>query len=1051
MRNSPELLHIGSLKSWITPECISINRLPMRATLYPFPSAASAKTGTREKTPWFQPLNGPWQFKAAPRPEEVTLDDVAADTDRSAWDRVEVPGNWTLQGYGHPHYTNVQMPFPDEPPFVPEDNLTGIYSREFTVPKEWAGRRVVIHFGGAESVLYVYVNGQPVGLSKDSRLPSEFDITPFVTPGAQNIVTAVVVKWSDASFIEDQDQWWMGGLHREVYLYSTAPVYIADVFAVGSLENQYRDGRLKIAVSTGFPRQPEKGWTVEVQLYDARGQAVLKKPLQAAVKAEGPGELGRLSAEFDAPVKKPALWSAEEPNLYTLGVTLKNPQGKAVEFTSTRVGFRSIEVRDRMLLVNGKRILIKGVNRHDHHDTKGKALDRETMKLDAVSMKRFNFNAVRTSHYPNDPYWLDLCDEIGLYVIDEADLESHAFYHSICRNSRYSGAFLERAIRMATRDKNHPSIILWSLGNESGYGPNHDAMAGWLRSYDPSRPLHYEGATWNNAGGTPFGKHDFNASRLATDIIPPMYPTLDRIIAWATDKSHPDQTRPLIMCEYSHAMGNSNGGLAEYFDAFEKYPGLQGGFIWEWVDHGLKRQTADGQDYWAYGGDYGDEPNDLNFVCDGLVWPDRTPHPGIFEFKHLAQPVKVLGFNAKTGVLEIKNRLDFATLSAIRGEWELKVSGKTAAKGKLPALKAAAQTSEKFKLKLPALTGEPGQEAFLYVRFFTATATAWSKAGHELAWDQVAVPLKTKAAKPVKTSHQPLTLDQSNEKFTVQNDKLRLVASASTGFIESFQWQGQELLVAGPRMQIWRGPTDNDGIKGWTGQDGKSLGLWLKAGLDKLTIRLVSAKAKRSQDGSVTLSFEHVGACTASKNAVRHQHRYTVTPDGRVSVENTFSVDKALPVLPRLGVVLTLQPGLEKLTWFGRGPFENYCDRKRAALVDRYESTVTDQYVPYILPQEHGNHTDVRWLALQSKSVTLGVEAQGLLEFSASHFTADDLFAGKHTYDLKARPEVVLNLDYRQSGLGTQSCGPGVLPPYTLKPGRYQWAYTLQPSVGSGK
>jgi beta-galactosidase len=1016
----------------------------MRSTLYPFPAAPAAKTLTREKTPWFQLLNGQWQFKAAPRPEEVTLDDVAADTDRSAWNRVEVPGNWTLQGYGNPHYTNVQMPFPDEPPFVPEENLTGIYSREFTVPKDWAGRRVVIHFGGAESVLYVYVNGQPVGLSKDSRLPSEFDITPFVTVGAANLVTAVVVKWSDASFIEDQDQWWMGGLHREVYLYSTAPVHIADVFAVGSLENNYRDGRLKITVSAGFPRQPEKGWKAEVQLFDPQGKAIFKKPLQAPVKVERPGDSGRLKAEFDTQVKKPALWSAEQPSLYTLVVTLKNSQGKAVEFTSTRVGFRSIEVRDRMLIVNGKRVLIKGVNRHDHHDTKGKALDRETLRLDALTMKRFNVNAVRTSHYPNDPHWLDLCDELGLYVIDETNLESHAFYHSLCRDQRYAGAFLERCLRMVVRDKNHSSIILWSLGNESGYGPNHDAMAGWLRSYDPSRPLHYEGAVGNNADGTPFGKYALNGSPRATDIVCPMYASLDRIIQWATDQSHPDQTRPLIMCEYSHAMGNSNGGLAEYFDAFDKYPGLQGGFIWEWVDHGLKRQTADGKDYWAYGGDYGDTPNDLNFVCDGLVWPDRTPHPGLFEFKHLAQPVKALGFNVKTGVLELKNRQDFTTLAGMRGEWELKVNGYTLAKGTLPVLKTAPQQTGKLKLKLPALP--PGQEAFLNFRFTTATATPWCKQGHELAWDQVALPFKA-LSKPGKTAlpSSPLLLEQRNGLITVQNDTLRLVASTQTGFIDSLQINGQELLVAGPRLQVWRGTTDNDGIKGWTGQDEKSLGIWLAAGLDKLTLKPASAKAKRNRDGSVTLAFEHVGACTASANAIRHQHRYTVTPDGRISVENTFIVDKKLPVLPRLGVVLTLQPGLEQLTWFGRGPFENYCDRKRAALVDRYESSVTDQYVPYIMPQEHGNHTDVRWLALQGKNATLQVEAKGPLEFSTSHYTAHDLQAAHHTYDLQPRPEVVLNLDYRQSGLGTQSCGPGVLEQYTLKPGRYEWAYVLAP------
>ncbi len=768
MQTTPELIHIGSLKTWMAPECISINRLPMRATLYPFPSAQSARSLDRGKSPWFQLLNGQWQFRAADRPENVTLANISAEGERSNWDSVEVPGNWTLQGHGHPQYTNVQMPFPDEPPFVPEDNLTGIYAKEFLLPADWEGRRVVVHFGGAESVLYVYVNGQTAGLSKDSRLPSEFDISGLVIFGQKNLVVAVVVKWSDASFIEDQDQWWMGGLHREVYVYSTAPVYIADVFAAGNLESNYRDGRFQLKIKVGFPRQPEQGWLVEAQLFEPNGNAVFKKSLRSTVPAGNAFEWPRLQVEFDEPVRKPLLWSAELPHLYTVVVTLESPEGKVIESTAVRVGFRSVEVKDRMLLVNGKRVLIKGVNRHDHHDTKGKALDRETMRLDAVTMKRFNVNAVRTSHYPNDPYWLDLCDELGLYVIDEANLESHAFYQQVGRERRYASAFLERALRMVERDKNHPSVIIWSLGNETGYSPNHDAMAGWIRGYDPSRPLHFEPGIWvKGVEKQPTGKI-YDMGYGVTDIICPMYPDIDSIVEWAADRQHPDQRRPLIMCEYSHAMGNSNGSLGDYWDAFEKYPGLQGGFIWEWIDHGLKQRTNEGQEYWAYGGDFGDTPNDFNFVCDGLVWPDRTPHPGIYEFKYLAQPVKVVGFNARTGILEIKNRQDFATLAWIRCEWELKVSGKKMADGKLPVLKAGPQNSEKISLKLPAVAVEAGQEAFLNFRFYAAAATAWCKSGHEVGWDQISIPAKAgRIPRPKAARHggNPLTLNENKGVF----------------------------------------------------------------------------------------------------------------------------------------------------------------------------------------------------------------------------------------------------------------------------------------------
>jgi beta-galactosidase len=864
--------------------------------------------------------------------------------------------------------------------------------------------------------------------------------------GQKNLVVAVVVKWSDASFIEDQDQWWMGGLHREVYVYSTAPVHIADVFAVGSLENNYTDGRLRLTAKIGFPRQPEQGWLVEAQLFDPKGKAIFKRPLRSTVPAGNAFEWPRLQAEFDQPIKKPLLWSAELPHLYTVVVTLRSPEGKGIESTATRIGFRSVEVKDRMLLVNGKRVLIKGVNRHDHHDTKGKALDRETMRLDAVTMKRFNFNAVRTSHYPNDPYWLDLCDELGLYAIDEANLESHAYYQQVGRERRYAPAFLERALRTVERDKNHPSVIIWSLGNETGYSPNHDAMAGWIRGYDPSRPLHFEPGIWVKGVEKQPTRKIYDLGYRVTDIVCPMYPAIDRIIEWATDKAHPDRQRPLIMCEYSHAMGNSNGSLADYWDAFEKYPGLQGGFIWEWIDHGLKQKTKEGQEYWAYGGDFGDEPNDLNFVCDGLVWPDRTPHPGIYEFKYLAQPVKIIGFNARTGVLEIKNRQDFATLAWIRCEWELKVSGKRVANGKLPSLPTAPQKTEKIELKVPAVMAEVGQEAFLNFRFYAASATAWCKSGHEIGWDQISIPAKArKDARPKAARHGALTLDQSNGIFRVENDALQLAASRETGLIETLRWQEHDILVSGPQLQIWRGPTDNDGIKGWPHQTWRPLNRWRAQGLDKLAVKAVSAKARRNKDESITLLFEHQGACTASDRAVRHQHSYTISPDGRIRADNIFTIDKAIPDLPRLGVVLALKPGFERLKWFGRGPFENYGDRKRAALVDLYESTVTDQYVRYIMPQEHGNHTDVRWLSLWHKSAGLLVEAAGPLEFSASHYTAQDIDSAYHTYDLTPRAEVILNLDYRQRGLGTESCGPGPLEQYRIKPGRYSWSYTLQP------
>jgi beta-galactosidase len=1046
--NSSPIGKLFSSRIWEDPALTAINRLPMRSTLYPFPDAGSAKTLDRARSPWFQLLNGEWKFLILQKPEDSSAADVAADTDRSAWDRVAVPGNWTLQGYGSPHYTNVNMPFADEPPSVPKLNPTGIYSREVDIPKDWKGRRIIIHFGGAESVLCVYVNGQFVGMGKDCRLPSEFDITSHVRAGRKNLVCAAVIKWSDATFIEDQDQWWMAGLHREVFLYSPSPVHLSDLFAVGNLENDCRDGRLKLAVNVGFPGQPEEGWNVAAQLFDPAGKAVFKKPLICPVQAGSPFSRFRLQARFDEPVKKPLLWSAESPSLYKVVVTLRDPKGRAVESTATRVGFRSIEVRDRQLLINGKPVMIHGVNRHDHHDTKGKALDRETMRLDALTMKRFNFNAVRCSHYPNDPYWLDVCDELGLYVIDEANLEAHAFYHTLGHEPAWAAAFLERAVRMVERDKNHPSVILWSLGNETGCGANQNAMAAWVRGRDGSRPLHYEPGIWVQglSEREQPGKFIYEGGEQVTDIVCPMYPQLKTLIEWAADKNHPDRRRPLIMCEYSHAMGNSNGGLADYYDLFEKYPGLQGGFIWEWIDHGVLRHAPDGKPYWAYGGDFGDTPNDLNFCCDGLVWPDRTPHPGLAEFKHLTQPLKAVSFDRKNSAAEIKNRQLFCDSGWIGISWELTISGKPAARGVLPASKIAPGQTAKLAVSLPAIQIAKGEEAFLNLSYKAARRTAWCDKGHVLGWDQVQLGGSRAVSVPavIRRKADALKVDRAGKSLQISGRGFELGFSESSSRLEEFRCGGDDILLSGPELQIWRAATDNDGIKGWSGQGNKPLGRWLDAGIPDAVIRPEPVRVSRTKSGGIRIACGHVAACCISQSAVRLSHVYTIRQDGTILVENLFTVDRKAADLPRLGVRLVLAPGFENLEWFGRGPFENYSDRKRAAMIGRYSGSVAGQYVPYIVPQEHGNHTDTRWLSLDNGRTSVRISALGPLEFSASHFTAEDLFAATHTCDLKARPETILNLDFRQRGLGTASCGPDTGEAYRIPAGRHLWNYLIE-------
>lgn len=1027
------LLILGGVKSWENPQLIGLNKLPPRATLIPFPSAADALAAAAEGSPWFLRLDGRWQFKLVSRPEAATWAELGPD----GWSAITVPGNWTMQGFGAPHYTNVVMPFPDEPPHVPAENPTGIYRRTFDVPREWRGRRVVLHFGGCEGALFVYVNGQPVGISKDARTPAEFDISVLVHFDGPNELVAVVPRWSDASFIEDQDHWWHAGLQREVYLCSTGRPHLQDVFARGDLADDLQTGILRVTCKIGFAGELHEGCTVETQLYDDAAAPVFATPLRATVIVpDNPWtvpDARRTELRLEGTIPQVRRWSAETPDLYTLVVTLTTAASE--ESTRCTVGFRRVEIRDRQLLVNGAPVLIKGMNLHDHHDTEGKAVPRATMEADVRLMKQFNVNAVRTAHYPKDPYYYELFDRYGLYVIDEANIEAHAFYRELCRDPRYTAAFVARVQAMVERDKNHPCIIAWSLGNESGYGPNHDAAAGYVRAADPSRPLHYEGAIASGDGSS------WAAGHRATDIVCPMYAPIRDIAAWAETT---DDWRPLILCEYSHAMGNSNGSLADYWAAFEAHKGLQGGFIWEWLDHGIRQVAPDGQTYWAYGGDFGDEPNDANFVADGIVWPNRTPHPALFEFKYLAQPVRVESVDLAAGRVRIVNRQDFADLSWLRGEWELTVAGERAHGGELPRLDAPAGGGQEVTLDLGP-TG-PG-ERFLNFRFYQAVDTRWAPADFEVAWAQIPLPAGAPAvAVSRSTADQPVIAHEDEQTITLQTGGVTAHFARADGLLAAFGGR-DNLLVCGPRLNVWRAATDNDGIKlmldraDW--QAHPPLMRWLALGLDRLRHALVNIRLDRKGE-LPAVEVVHQASGRDRLGDFRHVHRYTLLPSGELAVENVVQMGEGITDLPRVGVSLVLAPGLEALDWFGRGPWENYADRKAAAMVGHYRSIVADQYVPYIMPQEHGHLTDVRWLTLRGvNGLGLRVAGAPTFECSVSHFTEDDLFRARHTCDLKPRPEVYLNLDAAQRGLGTGSCGPDTLPQYCLLGSEYRFAYRL--------
>ena len=944
MEGSPE-------RSWERPECTGWGRLPARAPLVPFPDADAAGSRARERSPWFHALDGAWAFRLLDRPEawEPGLADPGLDD--GAWDRIEVPGCWTVQGHDRPHYTNVQMPFAELPPRTPAHNPTGVYRRRFVLSEAFAGRRCVLHFGGAESVLYVWVNGVAVGMHKDSRLPAEFDVTAQLQSG-ENCISAAVVRWSDGSFLEDQDHWFMGGLHREVYLWSPGFVGLADLVVDADYDAETGAGALSARARVEGPdgAVPE-GHRVRFRLEGPNGKPVWRRQREVAVPhARNPYLFRGYEAELAETLRAVKPWSAEAPALYRLVATLVGPDG-SLESVSTRLGFRRVEVRDRELRVNGKAVLIKGVNRHDHDERRGKALTRDAMREDAHLMKRFNVNAVRTAHYPNDPYWYELCDELGLYVVDEANLEAHANWASLCRDPAFAHAFLDRGMRMVARDRNHPSVIVWSLGNESGSGPNHDALAGWIRSADPARPIQYEGGL----------ALDLDAAAPNTDVVCPMYASIDRIVAWA--RARKDRRRPLILCEYSHAMGNSNGSLADYFDAFRRHHGLQGGFVWDWIDQGLVQTLADGRETWAYGGDFGDLPNDRNFNINGLVFPDRTPHPALYELKHCAQAVRVEVRSWARGRIRVHNEHDFVDLGGLRGRYAWSVDGREVARGRLPRLRTPAGASDDLTLPGRTPRAAPGEELRLTVRFETAHASAWAPAGHEVAWTQLEAPRKPASqraarARPTRPSGRRAELVEDGEQLRVSAADVVATFDASAGRWTGLAADGRALLAEGPRLQLWRAPVDNDGIKAFP-VPSRHLARWRQQGLEDPAPACTRFDARVRRSGVAVVDAQH----TALGGLV-HTQRIEIASDGRIAWTQRFEVPEALDDLPRLGVRLRLAPAFQHLRWYGRGPHESYWDRHRGAAFGLWSSTVAEEYVPYVVPQEHGLHHDTRWLSL---------------------------------------------------------------------------------------
>lgn len=1017
---------------WEQSDLCGLGRLNSRATLYPYADAASALTRQRQSSPYFLPVDGAWKFAWAPNPDAVAEDFALPATDDSSWMAMQVPSSWQmLAGKDQPIYTNVQLPIPEHIGRVPhDDNPTGLYRVKVNVPAAWKGRRIVLHCGGIESAGFIFVNGHFVGLTKDSRLPSEYDITDAVKPG-ENLLAFAVTRWSDATHIEDQDHWRFSGIHREVFLYSTDTVFLEDVKVQAVLQPDLISGTVTTTVRTGLRgRTNAEGYFLRIELFSQTGQAIaFSQQTQTLGKTTAwkSWERHRIK-NFTVSLPQVDSWSAEKPILYTMVVELVENSGRVIEATSTRVGFKRIDKEFRVIRINGERVIIRGVNRHDHHEILGKAVSEELMRRDIVEMKRHNINAIRTSHYPNDPRFLDLCDELGMYVYDEVNFEGHAYQagNIMPNEPGYRSTFLDRGSRAVERDKNHACIIAWSLGNETGYGCNHDALAGWIRSYDPTRLLHCEGASKLVPKGL---------NKQGTDIVGPMYPRIAHIVAWA-ENLDPKEDRPLIMCEYSHAMGNSNGSLADYWHAIETLPGLQGGFIWEWIDHGLKQTTADGKTYWAYGGDFGEKKHDANFCCDGLVWPDRTPHPGLEEVKWCYRPV-LARVEGPTSIA-IVNRRHFTEISDLEAKWNVSIDGVIIAEGSLSTLTIQPGKEIVFPLPVAVRTLAERSEAHLTVWFVQRQATAWAEAGFEVCREQFALNWPRRESSIV--TSETFVTPKITGKTAVFSSPDLLVRCDTSG-LSGLSLAGQELLNRAPQLNLWRGATDNDGIKAWTGQGNKPLGRWREAGLPDALLQIEDALIVKGN----TLTLTHHLLRNTDKNLIAtHRQHISLRSDAWITIENEVTIAAGINDLPRVGLILALNAKLDTATWLGRGPHENYNDRKSSAWIGRHQSSIADLQVPYIVPQENGGRSDVKALLIGNKTQGILVVGDLPFQFSASRNTPQDLYAAKHTVDLAPRPELWLCLDHLHRGLGTASCGADTLPQYLVGGGTHRFRFHLK-------
>lgn len=1012
---------------WENPAVFAVGREAARATSVSYANASQALS--QASSDRYISLNGKWKFAWSATPDARPVDFYKTTYNVSTWADINVPGNWEMQGYGIPIYTNVVYPFPKNPPYIPHtDNPVGSYKRTFTVPADWKNDRVILHFAGSTSAMYVWVNGQKVGYTQSVKNASEFDITKYLVDG-ENQLACEVYRWSDGSYLEDQDFWRLSGLEREVALYRVPKTSIRDFFVHPDLDSKYKNGFFSVDVELANTAA-QQNVSLSATVYNKEG-----KQLKSATRAMQLNEKANLLLDLKS-LGNVNLWSNETPYLYTVVLELKDAAGNTIEARSARFGFRKIEIKDAQLMVNGKPLEVHGVNLHEHNQYTGHVVDRETMLKDIRTMKQNNINAVRMSHYPQTTLWYDLCDEYGLYIVDEANIECHAMgaekqgwydttVHPACIPA-WHDAILDREYSLVERDKNHACVIAWSMGNECGNGDNFRDAYKWIKSRDNSRPVQFEQADESDN----------------TDIICPMYPSIEYMKNYAADES---KTRPFIMCEYAHAMGNSSGNFQEYFDIIRSSKRLQGGFIWDWVDQGLLTKDENGKEYWAYGGDFGASMyhSDENFCLNGLVQPDRTPHPGLKEVKKVYQDIRFSAANIANGEFTVENHFAYRNLKDYNFKWEYVVNGEVAKSGTLPTLNVAPGATKTVRVKLDDVPLSENHEAYLSVYAYTRSGDSIIPADHEVAREQWLVSESNYFAVVDTVTTNPLTMQERGNTIYIYGANNTTVAiDRNSGALVGYFAKDCNLLQSSLQPDFWRAPTDND----WGNGAQSRCNVWRTAGTNK---KLKSLNVDKQSDKIVVSVVYRLTDVNSD-----YKVTYTTLRNGNLSVDVDWQAGSAdLPEMLRFGMQMTMNQQYKNLKWYGRGPEENYSDRNTATFMGTYSGNVTDQYYPYIRPQESGNKTDVRWAEI-TNDAGFGLKIAGHQPLSITVTDVDksaiDPGLDKHQMHnsdvVRSTWAVFVNIDLAQRGVGgDNSWGAAPHAPYLLNANHYSYGFTLSP------